>query len=71
MFSVIHHIHASIPNNAHNLPLLPHPLLSVPAPSAPSVTGPTLALPLPLPLPLALTLALHMNGEKWFSKQVD
>ena len=65
MFSVIHHIHASIPNNAPNLP----PLSSVPAPSAPSVPGPTLALPLSLPLPLAL--ALHMNGEKWFSKQVD
>ena len=52
---------------------------AVPAPSAPSVLGPTLALPLPLPLPLPLSLplalvvalALHMNGEKWFSKQVD
>ena len=67
MFGVIHHIHASIPNNAPNLPTLPLP--SVLAPSAPSILGPTLALPLPLPLPLAL--ALHINGEKWFSKQVD
>ena len=67
MFSVIHHIHASIPNNAANLPPLPLP--SVLAPFVPSVLGPTLALPLLLPLPLAL--ALHMNGEKWFSKQVD
>ena len=77
MFSVIHHIHASIPNNAPNLPPLPLPLPlplpPVPAPSASSVPGPTLALPLPLPLPLplALAVALHMNGEKWFSKQVD
>ena len=75
MFSVIHHIHAAIPNSAPNLPPLPLPLPlpSVPAPSAPSVPGPTLALPLPLPLPLplALAVALHMNGEKWFSKQVD
>ena len=85
MFSVIHHIHAAIPNSAPNLPPLPLPLPlpSVLAPSAPSVLGPTLALPLPLPLPLplllplplplalALALALHMNGEKWFSKQVD
>ena len=71
MFSVIHHIHAYIPNNAPNLPPLPLPLPSVPAPSAPSVPGPTLALPCPLPLPLALALALHMNGEKWFTKQVD
>ena len=69
MFSVMHHIHASIPNNAANLPPLPLP--SVLAPSAPSVPGPTLALPLPLPLPLSLAIALHMNGEKWFSKQVD
>ena len=73
MFSVIHHIHASIPNNAPNHPPLPLPLPSILAPSAPSVLGPTLALPLPLPLPLplALAVALHMNGEKWFSKQVD
>ena len=73
MFSVIHHIHAAIPNSAPNLPPLPLPLPSVLAPSAPSVLGPTLALPLPLPLPLALAVAvaLHMNGEKWFSKQVD
>ena len=71
MFSVIYHVHTSIPNNAPNLPPLPLP--SVPTPSTPSVLGPTLALPLPLPLPLALAVAvaLHMNGEKWFSKQVD
>jgi len=62
----MHHIHASIPNNAANLPPLPLPVHSVPGPSVP---GPT--LPLPLPLPLALALALHMNGKKWFSKQVD
>ena len=69
MFNIIHHIHAAIPNSAPNLPPLPLP--SVPAPSAPSVPGPTLAFPLPLPLALAVALALHMNGEKWFNKQVD
>ena len=81
------HNHTIPNNAANLPPLpLPLPCVLAPsAPSVPgaslALAALALALPLPLPLPVPLPLplplalplafALHMNGEKWFSKQVD